>query len=132
MSEEKVDKPQRSLVDTAAGQVRWLIDPQRGMLLPLTGIWILGLDWLLFSSNMLSAGLATPIVVVLGFLVGGIGTLIIQKWIARDALWKALLKAIVAGIVVGVPWPITGSILGGWILLAAGLGMPKRETSTGS
>ena len=99
------------------------------MLLPLTGIWILGLDWLLFSSNVLSAGLATPVVVALGFLLGGIGTLFLQKRIAGDSLWKALLKALVAGVVVGVPWPLTGSLLGGWILLAAGLNKRKRETS---
>ena len=129
MSEENIDKPQRSLVDTAGGQVRWLIDPERGMLLPLTGIWILGLDWLLFSSNVLSAGLATPVVVLLGFLLGAIGTLFLQKQIAGDSLWKALLKALVAGVVVGVPWPLTGSIVGGWILLAAGLSKRKRETS---
>ena len=129
MSEENIDKPQRSLVDTAGGQVRWLIDPERGMLLPLTGIWILGLDWLLFSSNFLSAGLATPVVVVLGFFLGAIGALFLQKQIAGDSLWKALLKALVAGVVVGVPWPLTGSIVGGWILLAAGLSKRKRETS---
>ncbi len=61
-----------ALVEMAKKQVHWLIDPKRGILLPLAGIWILGLDWLLFSSNVLSAGLATPVVVVLDFILGGI------------------------------------------------------------
>ena len=97
------------------------------MLLPLTGIWILALDWLLFSSNVLSAGLATPIVVALGFFLGGVGTLVLQRWIAGDSYWKALSKALVAGVVVGVPWPLFGTVLGGWILVAAGLSKPTRE-----
>ena len=129
MSEQDTNKSLQSLADAAGGQVNWLVDPKRGMLLPLTGIWILGLDWLLFSSNVLSAGLATPVVVVLGFFLGAIGALFLQKQIAGDSLWKALLKALVAGVVVGVPWPLTGSIVGGWILLAAGLSKRKRETS---
>lgn len=128
MPEQKTQKSRQSLTETSTGQVRWLIDPKRGMLLPLTGIWILGLDWLLFSSNVLSAGLATPVVVVLGFLLGGLGTLFLQKRIAGDTLSKALLKALGAGIAVGVPWPLTGSILGGWILLAAGLNKRRRES----
>ena len=108
----------------------WLIDPKRGMLLPLTGIWILALDWLLFSSNALSAGLATPIVIALGFFLGGVGTLILQKWIAGDSFWKALAKALAAGIVVGVPWPLTGTLVGGWILLASGIKRPATASTT--
>ncbi len=109
--------------------VSWVIDPKRGMLLPLTGIWILALDWLLFSSNLLTAGLATPVVVAVGFVLGAVGTLVVQIMVAKDSLWKALLKALVAGIVVGVPWPLTGSLIGGWILLAAGMKKPAGKTS---
>ena len=105
--------------------LHWLVDPQRGLWLPLSGLWILALDWLLFSSNVLSAGLATPVVVALGFCLGGTGVLILQKWIAKDALWKATLKALVAGIAVGVPWPLAGSLVGGWILLASGCKTPR-------
>lgn len=129
MSELETEKSQKSPPETATGKIRWLIDPKRGILLPLTGIWILGLDWLLFSSNLLSAGLATPVVVVLGFVLGGTGTLFLQKRIAGDSFWKALPKALAAGIVVGVPWPLTGSILGSWILLAAGLSKPRRQSA---
>ena len=104
-------------------------EPKPGMFLPITGVWILGLDWLLFSSNLITAGLATPIIVVVGFVLGAVGTLVLQKMVAKDSLWKALLKAIVAGTAVGVPWPLMGSIVGGWILLAAGLGRPARKAT---
>ena len=105
----------------------WLVDPKRGHLLPLTGIWILTLDWLLFSSNLMSAGLATPLVVSIGFVLGASGTLVFQKWFAGDSLWNAALKALAAGIVVGTPWPLTGTLVGGWILLASGIKTTKRE-----
>ena len=120
--------PPSSLKEAAAERGGWLIDPKRGLLLPLTGIWILALDWLLFSSNVLTAGLATPIVVAFGFFLGALGTLILQSRVAGDPIWKAAFKAIVAGVVVGVPWPLTGSLVGGWILLAAGLNKTKRQS----
>jgi hypothetical protein len=113
--------------DPASGPFRWLVDPDRGLLLPLTGIWILALDWLLFSSNLVTAGLATPIVMGIGFLLGGGGALILQKRIAGDPFWKALPKAIVAGIVVGAPWPLAGTLVGGWVLLAAGMQRSERK-----
>lgn len=127
MAEQGSESSQKSLTTAAVGRVNWVVDPTRGLLLPLTGIWILALDWLLFSSNALTGGIATPVVVVIGFLVGGIGTLVLQKRVAGDPFWKAMFKALVAGVVVGVPWPLTGSLVGGWILLAAGLNKPKSE-----
>ncbi len=89
MDEKDSELSQQPAPEPASQSVRWLIDPDRGQLLPLAGIWILALDWLLFSSNLVTAGLATPIVMAIGFILGGGGTLILQKWIARDPLWKA-------------------------------------------
>ena len=129
MPDKNSESPEQSPAKTSGGGAFWLTDPERGMLLPLSGIWILALDWLLFSSNVLSAGIATPAVVVLGFLLGGAGTLVLQKWVAGDSLWKASSKALVAGVVVGVPWPLFGTVLGGWILLAAGLNKSTRGAS---
>ena len=129
MPDQNSEVSQHSLPDETSRHVSWIIDPERGMLLPLTGIWILALDWLLFSSNLLTAGLATPVVVAVGFVLGAVGTLVLQIMVAKDSLWKALLKALVAGIVVGVPWPLTGSLIGGWILLAAGMKKPAGKTT---
>ena len=118
MSEQK--QPEK-IPDAAVKGVRWLVDPNRGFVLPLSGIWILALDWILFSSNVISAGIATPIVMGIGFLLGGGGVLIFQKWIAGDGWLKAIAKAFAAGIAVGVPWPLAGTLFGGWVLLASGM-----------
>ncbi|WP_339908635.1 hypothetical protein [Symmachiella dynata] len=123
MPESSADKLEPAKPSRPGGQFRWLIDNEpRRMLLPLTGVWVLGLDWLLFGSNSLMGGLATPIIMVLGFLLGGAGTLFFQKQFAKDPLWKAILKALVIGVVVGTPAPVAGTLIGGWILVAAGIG----------
>ena len=112
---------------SALRRFRWLISPEtRTFLLPLTGFWILGLDWLLFSEEVLSLGLAIPLIVVIGFLVGGAGTFVLQKYFAKDTLATAAFKAMLAGLVVGAPWPMTGTIVGAWILLLAGLQSGKK------
>ncbi len=110
------------------GRFRWLIAPEKPQfLLPIAALLILLLDWLLFSSNVLSAGLATPIVVVVGFLLGSVGTYALQRRFAGDASWKALLKAAIAGVCVGMPWPVGGTLIGGWVLLLSGLGKSKAN-----
>ena len=114
--------------DHSSGLVRWLFNPKkRRFMLPATGAWILALDWLLFSSNVLSAWLATPVVMVAGFVLGGAGAYLAQMRGANDAPWSAVLKAILAGIVVGLPWPIGGTLVGGWVLLSSGLGDARKE-----
>lgn len=119
--------PQESS-DANSQQRGWLTrQAPSAWLLPLSGLWIMGLDWILFSSNAVSLGLATPISVGLGFTVGSIGTLIFQRRLARDPWWKAIPKAVVAGVLVGVPWPIGGTIAGGWILVASGLNQITRK-----
>ncbi len=106
----------------------WLIKPdKRRLMLPATGAWILALDWLLFTSNALSAGTATLIVMIVGFVLGSAGTYVIQWRFAGDASWKAILKAVLAGVVVGLPWPVGGTLFGGWVLLFSGLGNAKKE-----
>lgn len=99
----------------------------RRFLLPITGAMILVLDWLLFSSNAVSAGLATPLVALLGFVLGGVGAFLLQTRFGGDPWWKAGLKALLAGVVVGAPWPIGGTLVGGWVLFFSGLGEAKDE-----
>jgi ABC-type Mn2+/Zn2+ transport system permease subunit len=96
-------------------------------MLPATGAWIFALDWLLFSSNILSVWLATPVVMVVGFVLGSAGTYLLQRRAANDAPWSAVLKAVAAGIVIGIPWPIGGTLVGGWVLLSSGLGDVRKE-----
>lgn len=96
-------------------------EPRPTWLHPLSGGAILALDWLLFSGNALSGGLATPVVVIGGFALGAFAVAGIQRRTARDAWNRALLKGIVSGIVVGFPMPIAGTALGGAVLGLSGL-----------
>jgi hypothetical protein len=130
MSEQNSPHPEQVTSGTKRRPFRWLIEPKH-TLLPLTGLWILAWDWLLFSTSALSLGLAVPIAMVIGFVVGGAGTLYFQRRFAGDALWKAALKALVAGIFVGAPWPLAGTLLGGWVLLASGTTSAKGELLRG-
>jgi len=114
--------------DHSSGLIRWLFNPkQRRFMLPATGAWILALDWLLFTSNALSAWLATPVVMVAGFVLGSAGAYLVQRRGANDTPRSAVLKAVLAGIVVGLPWPIGGTLIGGWVLLSSGLGDVRKE-----
>ncbi len=76
---------------------------------------------------MLSAWLATPAVMILGFVLGGGGTFLAQRRAANDAFWSAAFKALLAGIVVGLPWPIGGTLVGGWVLLTSGLADARKK-----
>lgn len=112
----------------SGGLLGWLFKPKkRRFLLPATGVWILVLDWLLFSSNVLSVWLATPVVMIVGFVLGSGGTFLAQRKAAGDETFRAVLKAILAGVVVGVPWPVGGTLIGGWVLLTSGLADAKKE-----
>jgi hypothetical protein len=59
---------------------------------------------------------------VVGFVLGGAVAYVIQRRGAKDAPWRAALKALLAGIVIGLPMPIGGTLVGGWVLLGSGLG----------
>ncbi len=118
----------RVLSRVSRGPLGWLFNPrQRRFILPATGAWILLLDWALFSSNLLSAWLATPAVMVVGFVFASVGTFLVQRRKAHDATWLAAVKALLAGIVVGLPWPVGGTLVGGWVLLTSGLADAGKE-----
>jgi len=88
---------------------------------PASGVLILGLDWLLFSGSILSLGLSTPALAVLGFVLGAAGTGLLQARYGRDSRPKITLKGLLGGLAVGVPLPIAGTAVGGAILALSGL-----------
>jgi hypothetical protein len=100
----------------------WLTEARQSQwLLPVTGVWILGLDWALFAENTLSLYLATPLLVVAGFVGGALGTHFFQTRYGGDRGASAWIKSLLAGIVVGLPFPLAGTFVGGWILFNSGL-----------
>ena len=96
-----------------------------------SGASILALDWLLFSGNILSGGMATLPTMVLGFAVGSVSTALIQRFVAGDSMLKSLAKALAAGLIVGVPTPVAGTALGGVILAVSGLSKSKLKSKIG-
>jgi hypothetical protein len=110
--------------------VQWLLGREEGrFFLPIAGLWILGLDWLLFSQDTVTLGLSTPLTSVLGFLIGSIGTYHFQRRFAADDGPRAGWKAFLAGLVVGVPLPLAGTIVGAWIVAKSGLAGLKDRLS---
>jgi hypothetical protein len=111
------EPPKRS-----SGLFGWLLDPSpERFLLPATGLLIVGLDWLLFPKEAATLLLSTPITAVLGFLAGSFGTYHLQRNYAQNTKPAALLKAVLAGLLVGVPFPLAGTLVGGWVLATSGL-----------
>lgn len=94
---------------------------RRTFLHPAAGGLILGLDWILFSGTMATAGITLPASVLAGFVIGSIGTTLIQRQLSGDSRTKAALKGLAAGVVVGMPFPIAGTAVGGGILVLSGL-----------
>lgn len=88
---------------------------------PAAGALILGLDWVLFSSTVASGGAALTFSMITGFVIGGLGTGIIQRRFGGDSRRMAMLKGLAAGVVVGVPFPVAGTAVGGTILALSGL-----------
>lgn len=125
---ENADRTEQAASHRSTGLLGWLFRPrQRRFLLPATGVWILALDWLLFASNIFSAWLATPALMVVGFLLGSTGAFLTQRRAGKDTLWNAALKALLAGIVVGLPWPVGGTLVGGWVLISSGLHDARKQ-----
>lgn len=96
-----------------------------------SGASILAIDWLLFSGNILSGGMATLPAMLLGFALGGVSTALIQRLVAGDSIFKSLAKALAAGLIVGAPTPVAGTALGGVILAVSGLSKSQLKTRIG-
>jgi hypothetical protein len=88
---------------------------------PASGVVILGLDWLAFGTDFFTGFLALPAICVLSFLVSFALIYVIQmKW-TKDTIPVALGKSFLGAFLVGLPFPITGTLLGAAILALSGL-----------
>src|SRR5476651_2688050 len=88
---------------------------------PASGVVILALDWLAFGTDLFTGFLALPAICVLSFLVSFALVLAVQlKW-TKDTTSSAVGKAFLGAFLVGLPFPITGTILGAAILALSGL-----------
>jgi hypothetical protein len=111
-----------------SGWLDWLITPlPEQIMLPATGFLIMGLDWLFFSKEAATLGLALPFTITVGFLAGSIGTFHLQRKYAQDSKPLALLKSLAAGVLVGLPFPLAGTLAGAWIIANSGLASLKNR-----
>jgi hypothetical protein len=95
---------------------------QPSVLHPLSGLVMLGLDWLLFGGEALSGFVfLEPVLVPLGALAGFISTFLVERRYAGRSLGRSLLAAAFGALVVGVPWPVTGTLIGFAVLALSGL-----------
>ena len=111
-----------------SGWLEWLITPLPGqIMLPATGFLIMGLDWLFFSKEAATLGLALPFTITVGFLAGSIGTFHLQRKHAQDSKAWHCLRAWLAGVLVGLPFPLAGTLAGAWIIANSGLASLKNR-----
>jgi hypothetical protein len=105
-----------------SGWFDWLTDPlPKRFMLPATGLLVMGLDWVLFSKEAATLGLAIPFTSVAGFLAGSIGAYHLQRKYGLDTKPAALLKSLLAGFLVGIPFPLAGTLAGAWIMATSGI-----------
>jgi hypothetical protein len=116
------ERPNAAHSNEQSSLLGWLFEPiQDRMFLPLAGLWILGLDWVLFPPEAATMALATPIASLVGFVLGTTGVYQMQRRYALDDKPRATLKALIAGVIVGLPFSMAGTVVGAWILATSGL-----------
>lgn len=94
-----------------------VVDPaaRRPFFEPASGALILGVDWAAFGWDLTSGLFGLPFTSTAAFLVAFAGV----AWIQRrrgDSKAKAVFKAFLGGLAAGVPFPVTGTIVGAAIL----------------
>jgi hypothetical protein len=107
-----------------ATQVGGRKDP---LLHPLAGLWMIGLDLMLFGGTVATGGFGLPVTMAVGLALGGFGTYLIQDHYTDDTGPTLLKKAVFGGVVVGAPLPIAGTAAGSVVLAISGLSWISRK-----
>lgn len=94
---------------------------------PGSGLAILFFDHVFFGLAIFSGGIWMPLTMTLAFGTTFFAVWMIQRKIVGESPRVALTKALVAGTVAGIPTSISGTFLGSWILLSAGLHPLRRR-----
>jgi hypothetical protein len=88
---------------------------------PLSGVVILGIDWLAFGMDLFSGFAALAAVSAVSFVVTFYVVLGIQRRLHEDRPGPALVKALIGALAAGLPFPVTGTIVGAAIIALSGL-----------
>jgi hypothetical protein len=93
---------------------------------PSSGLVILGVDWLAFGLDLPTGFALVALVSLAAFVVTFIAVAKIQLRYG-DSPKKAYLKAFLGAVAAGVPFPVTGTIVGTVILLMSGLSSLRKR-----
>ena len=86
-----------------------------------SGALLIVVDNALWGANILTLGLATPLVSLLAFVFTGTGVFLVQMFMAEDSTGVAVAKGFVVGVMAGVPTGVVGTLGGVYILGKAGI-----------
>jgi hypothetical protein len=95
---------------------------------PASGLLILAVDWLLFSGGVLTLGVSTPILLVVGGGLSALAVTALQMRYGEETRGRALMKGALGGLAVGLPFPVAGTGLGGAVLALSGLNRLRRPS----
>jgi hypothetical protein len=94
---------------------------------PLSGLIILGIDFLGFGSEALSGFLDTPVICILSFIVALLSILFVQTKYRKDESGLAFGKALLGATLAGMPVFIGGGVFGLAVITMSGLPHGKVE-----
>jgi len=90
----------------------------------LSGLLILGLDWLFFGAE--AAVVALPLAMFLAFVVTFAGVYVVQRRLAVESRAPAFLKALLGAVLAAAPFPVCGSVFGALVIACSGLDALRR------
>ena len=100
--------------------------PRRTFFHPYSGLVILGVDWLAFGLGLPLPGLLTPVMCLAAF--GATFWAVLRLQLRQgDVPGWAYLKAFFGALAAGVPFPITGTVVGAAILMLSGLPTDRKR-----
>ena len=91
---------------------------------PYSGAVILGIDWIAFGADLPTGFALVALISAAAFAVTFAAVTVIQLR-DGDKPSKAYMKAFLGALAAGVPFPVTGTIVGAWILALSGLPLPR-------
>ena len=93
---------------------------------PLSAFVTIVLDWLWSAAELpLAASIVgIPAIIPLSFGIGALcwlATALVQKFVSHDTWGASIAKGLVLGIAAGVPYPVTGTVVGAPLLIWSGV-----------